>query len=408
MAAKTVYVELVAQTKKFNAGLKKADKGLSRTQKMVGGVSAAVIALGAVALRQVSREINAISAELDELAKTARALNTDFNFFEDLQFVMKRLGATGGVGVIKKTMLAVSKATAEAASGSAEYVDEFKALNIPVKEFIKLDPEAQFLALQNAYSTSAQGAREQNALQIIAGRGAKALLNVFAAQSEEVVGLIQQRRKLGGFSEEAGNLAEEFEDVKTNVEQVKRGLKDQLFLSLAPTFIAASKGMQRFVTWLREAGLVGPVVKGTIAAIVVAMGAATAASISLTVALLPISLAAVAIGAAIGGLIVGIGTLIVYWDDLKIAIRDFGDVAGPILDKVTAFGGEIFRVLGFGDDSSAARAAAAPAPVPAGISTSSVANTTVVQNYNISGMTAEQMESKARREAGAASRGKRR
>lgn len=412
MAGKVVYVELVAQVKKFNAGMKKADAALAKTKRAVGLVSAAIVAVGVIAFRQMGKAIGKISQELDELSKTARALDSDFKFFEDMQFVFKRLGATGGVGALKKTMLAVSKAAGEAATGSAEYVDEFKVLNLNVEKFNKLSPEARILALQDAYSKSNKSVSEQNALQIIAGRGAKQLLNFFSATTDEVDKLIEKRRELGGFTEEAGSLAESFEDVKANTEQAVRALKNEIFLTVGPAFKRAAETTQEFVIWLRETGLVGPVVVGFFSVLAGVMAVATAAMVALAIATLPISATMLAVGAAITGVSLAVGAMALYWDELAESIEYVLEKFN-LLDGAMKFGGQVLDFFGInpGTEGTPAGSRLAPSKVaPSAASLTapqSVSNASIVNNYSISGQTAEQMQREANRRTDAQRRGSR-
>jgi hypothetical protein len=391
MAAKLVYVELVAQTKKFAAGMKKADGALAKVKKSVALVSAAILAIGAIAIRGLIRELGNLSVELDNLAKTAKGLGVSFNFLEDMQFVFKRLGGKGGTEPMKKMFKTLNKATSEAASGSKEYVDVFKDLGVNQNEFIKLKPEAQILALHKAFQNSAKGTKEMAAMGDLLGRGFTANMPVFAATTDEFIELIELRRELGGFTEESGKLGEAYEDVKANIGQVKRALKDEVFKTFAPIMIKMGKATQEFFQWLDKTGLTVPILTTGLTVLVSLMGLAAAAGIALAVAFIPISAVAVAITAAITGMTLAIGTVIYYWDDLLISIRDFGDVAGPILDKITSFGGEVLAVLGFGDDELRARNAAAPTTPGLIGSRGSTTNSSSVVNIDASGMTPEQV-----------------
>jgi len=92
MATKTVYVELVAQTRKLNDGLKKADRQIGRTtqglKKMAGALA------GIFAVRNVTQAIKGTILDADELIKMARATGLSATEYERLAFVLKQLGAT--------------------------------------------------------------------------------------------------------------------------------------------------------------------------------------------------------------------------------------------------------------------------------------------------------------------------
>lgn len=409
-AGKTVYVELVAQTKKFNAGMQQANKGLGKLRATVGAASGAILALGAVALRSISNEISEMSKELDTLAKTAKALDVSFAFLEDMQFVFKRLGGDGGPATLSKMFKSLEKAAGEAASGSKEYVDTFATLGLDAQAFADLKPEEQVLAVHRAWQSSNKTTEQAAAMGDLLGRGWINNRAVFAASSAEFEELIAKRRELGGFTAEAGALAEQFEDVKTNTEQSIRALKNDIFLALAPTFKESAEQLSKFVSWLVKTGHAGTVVQAVVLGITVAMGAAAMALVALLVPLAVAAAPFLAIGAAVTAAIAGIGTLIYYWDDLKRSIRDFGDVAGPILDKVTNFGGEVLSFLGLGDNSAMAESSAAPARSRgrANSGQGPAAAPTVNNYYSIEGQTAEQMQRNADRRTNAQLRGGRR
>jgi hypothetical protein len=413
LAAKTVYVELVAQTKKFNAGLAKAEKRLGKTKAAVAAVSTAILAVGAVALRSLVRELENTAAELDEMGDAAKALQTKFAFLEDLQFIAKRLGSDeAGLGVIRNTMLAIDKAASEAASGSKQYTDEFAKLGLNAKEFIKLDPETRFLALRDAFAQSAKGAEELAALQIIAGRGAKGLLNVFGATREEFADLIKQRRAFGGFTEEGAELAGTLDDVWKNLDQIKRGLKDEVFRAFGPVLLEWYQGAQKFVLWLRETGYLVPILKVAVVGLVAVMAGALAALIAVGAALAPAALLASAsafgaIAVAVGAVGTALAVAVSYGKELINSIDYVFEKFRELKDN---FGGTVLKNLGFGGDASMAERAAwtTSAPVPSNLAGAGGNSTVIQNNISVEGQTAEQMQSDLRRRNDAQRRGKRR
>jgi len=406
-AAKVVYVQIVAQTKRFNAGMKKAEKGLARVKKAVGLVSAAVLVIGAVALHAVSRKINEISKELDSMAKAAKGLEVSFAFLEDVQFVFKRLGGDGSVGTMTKMFKSLEKATAEAMSGSKEYTDLFDLLNINAQEFGELKQEEKVLAIHRAWSKSNKTTEQAAAMGDILGRGWNKNRAVFAASSEEFTALIDKRRELGGLTAEGGALAETFEDVKANVEQAKRGISDQVFKAIGPTFIKAAEGAEKFFVWLQKTGMMGPIVASGVFLIATAMGAAATAGIALMIAIAPISLTMLAISGAVVAVGAGLATLAIYWDDLGIAIRDFGDVSGPIMDKLTEFGGQVLGFMGFGSDKQHADSMGrAPTKGRSAFGGGAASTSSTTVNVDARGMTPAQVQALIKQQEQKALRGK--
>jgi hypothetical protein len=316
-------------------------------KKGVALVSAAILAIGAVAIRGLVRELSSLSVELDKMAKTAKGLGVSFRFLEDMQFVFGRLGGDGGPQTMIKLFKSLGDATDEAAQGSAEYLDEFVKLRLDAKKFIKLKPEEQLIALHKAYQLSAKGTAEQAAMSALLGRGWVKNISVFAASTEELVRLIDKRRDLGGLTAESGALAETFEDVKRNVDQVKRGMSDKIFKAFAPAMIEMAKSTQTFFTWLSKTGLVVPVLKGSLVVLVSLMVGAAAALIVLAATVAGPALAAfgtfAALAAVIGGSFTYISTQV---DGLVWALKELC----VQVDKVRDFGGAVLEVLGFGSD----------------------------------------------------------
>ncbi len=407
-AAKTVYIELIARTKKFNAGLKNVDKKLSKTQKAVGAVSAAILAVGVLAIRGLVKELGELSIELDAMIKTSRGLGVSFEFLEDMQFVFARLGGDGSPEAINKMLIILAKATSDAADGMQLYVDEFEKLGINVDEFVKLRPEAQLFALKIAYGKTAKETKHLAAMGNILGRGFKKNLPVFAESTDEFIRLIGVRRELGGFTRDAALLAEVYDDLGVDIDQVARGMKNEIFISFGPTMIKIGEAAKSLSIWLRETGLAVPLLVTLFTVLATAMGFAAVASVALMLALTPISLLSLAITAAVVAMGLGIGTLIVYWDDLLISIRDFGDVAGPILDKITAFGGEVLGVLGFGSAGDVSNNAPAPIKIRGHAGRTGTTSQTIINNNYAPGQTPAQQRAEAKRQEQAALAGKRR
>jgi len=398
VAGKTVYIELVAQTKRFNAGMKKAEKGLARVKKAVGLVSAAIILVGVVALRAMSKQINEMSGELDKMAKAAKGLDVSFAFLEDVQFAFKRLGGDGGVATMTKMFKSLEKATAEAMSGSKEYTDLFDLLNINAKEFGELKQEEMVIALHRAWSKSNKTTEQAAAMGDILGRGWNKNRAVFAASTDEVLRLIDEGRKLGGFTADAGALAETLEDVKTNIEQAKRGLSNQIFLAVGPMFLDMARATQDFYTWLQKTGQMGNIFKGVMITLTAAILAAAGALIVMAAAFAgPALLAGFAAFGVFFGIAIAIGGAIAvitaHTDDLARSL----EYVGIKMDKIRDFGGEVLGVLGFGTDdeffSSGAFAGGggvAPKTVGGG-NTTRTSNSSTTVNVDARGMTAAQV-----------------
>ena len=410
-AAKTVYVELIARTKKFNSGLKKADKTLSKTRKGVAAVSAAILAVGAVAIRALVKELSELSKELDNMAKTSKGLGVSFEFLEDMQFVFKRLGGEAGPAQMVKLIGKLGDAATGASQGLMTYVREFENLGINTEEFLKLKPEAQLLALHIAYGKSAKSTQDMASMSLILGRSFKKNISVFAESTDEFVRLIELRRDLGGLSAESGKLAETFEDLKVNISQVTRDLKDEVFKQFAPTMIAMTAATEAFWKDLNRTGNAAEFVNGAMKVFATVMGAAAVAAIAVGIATFPVLGIFLLATAAITGLVLGLGTLITRWDELKTSVVDFFKSYNTMSrDFWEGFGGEVLQVLGFGDAGSAAnRAGAGPATIPRPpVSTGDVTTQTIINNNYAPGQTPAQQRAEAKRQEQAALAGKRR
>jgi hypothetical protein len=232
---------------------------------------------------------------------------------------------------------------------------------------------------------------------------------VFVANREEFADLIAQRRAFGGFTEEGAELANTLDDVWKNLDQIKRGLKDEVFRAFGPVLLEWYEGAQKFVLWLKESGYLVPILKGALITLVALMAGAAAALLAIGAILAGPALAAGAavfgaVAAAVAGVTAAITVAVTY-------AKELGDALEYVFGKMDAlrnFGGGILSKLGFGSDASFAERAAAPAPVPAAIASGTGSSTVIQNNITVEGKTAEQLQTDVRRRNEAQMRGKRR
>jgi len=305
MATKTVYVELVAQTKKLTDGLKKADRQIGRTtqglKKMVGALA------GVFAARKIAQVVKGTILDADELIKMARATGLSATEYERLAFVLKKLGATPttlkqGLGDLQLRLGDVGKL----------YDKFFRQIGLDPDKLRNTSPAQQIeLVLSALTKVENQAQRAAIAGRVLGEESSRQLLKVINAGATAIEdaahGFIPS---LAGKEQE--DQIEAMVDATTDLAQAWKAFKTQVILSAGP------EAMGKLIDQMSKLGeMVGGAVKNqdTLKLAWVGMGtAAVAALAAIAAALGPVGVAVAAIAA-------GITTIAVYWDDLGDAIK---------------------------------------------------------------------------------------
>jgi hypothetical protein len=387
-AAKLVYVELVAQTKKFNAGLKKADKGLAGMGKAVAAVSAAVIGLGVVMAKSFDNFLDKTAKRLDTIGKRAAGLNVPPNFIRELEFAF---GIIAGEKVDPvKSLNKIQEAIGFAGQGLKTYTDAFDLLGVSHKELENLKPEEQYLAVVFALQQMEDPNKRAVAGSALLSRNYKKLLPVFEASTGALEEQLQVAKDLGRNNDEVYGIAAAWNDVNQAIEFVKDTIGGAVFAEFGEQIV---EWKTQVVEWWKgladeeKAALIQKIITG-IKVAMVAVGAAMAIAAGVLLVLAaPLIVIAAKVALVIAG-IAAIGSAIyVMWRDSGKIIDEMKAAFAGLVDLLPDF---VKKKFGIDVSASSRAVGGTPAPRSAGTTNNNSTSTTVV-NIDATGMTENQV-----------------
>ena len=141
MALRTVYIELVADTKRLLSGFKKVDKKTSAMTRSFRRMGAALI--GIFGARALFRGFNQTLKSTEALIKTAKGVGFAANEYQRVAFAMAEVGVSAeslriGLGDLQKRL---------ANPGFAKF---YKQIGLTQKGLLQLDPNQQLEAVLQA------------------------------------------------------------------------------------------------------------------------------------------------------------------------------------------------------------------------------------------------------------------
>jgi len=232
MAAKVVFVELIAQTKKFNQGLQKSDKALSKTRKKVAALGAAITAIGTVAVAVFIRSLDELLTKADEVGKVAQKLNVPVQFVNDMRHIFSLAGADPLIfqKVLHQMGVFMGEAKKDPLGGSAK---EIESLGLNLKDFFALNPAEQFLAIRDAIDPT--NIQDMSVAQKLLGGDAEHLRIVLGQTNAEIRQGIEDARKYGGgMTAAATDVGAAWGDMKTRVDLFKKSAGSALLEAVEP------------------------------------------------------------------------------------------------------------------------------------------------------------------------------
>jgi hypothetical protein len=387
-AAKLVYVELVAQTKKFNAGLKKADKGLAGMGKAVAAVSAAVIGLGVVMAKSFDKFLDKTANRLDTIGKKAAGLNVPPSFLRELEHAF---GIIAGEKVDPvKSLTKIQEDIGEAALGTKTYSDAFLLLGMSYKDVENLKPEEQYLAIIFALQQMDDVNARAVAGNRLLGRSYKKLLPVIEDNTGALEAQLQEAKALGRTPDSVYDLAAAWNDVNAAIQFVKDALGDAIFAEFGAQIV---EWKTQAVEWWKgladeeKAALIEKIITG-IKVAMVAVGAAMAIAAGVLLVLAaPLIVIAAKVALVIAG-IAAIGSAIyVMWRDSGKIIDEMKAAFAGLVDLLPDF---VKKKFGIDVSASSRAVGGTPAPRSAGTTNNNSTSTTVV-NIDATGMTENQV-----------------
>lgn len=403
---KVVYVELVAQTKKFAAGMKKADAGLARVRKAATLTGAAIGAIAAVALRQVAREMDEVIQRWDDLDKAVAKTGLSLNALQDLEFLGGRAGAKGGLNALIKGFIQLDYALGQAdAAGLESYARMFDLIGINMKEFLTLTKDEKALVLLDALSEAPDHIRTLAGQTLLGGRVTKDMAAVLNMSKEQRMNILKESQALGRLKKEHTDLGARYKDNELAIERIKELLKSDIF---APFVEQAVKAQDAVIKWWKAASdeEKAKIVKGAImgikalmALVVVGLGAALVVAAPFLLIMAKVALVITGIGVLASGVYV----IFRDWNDIVEELTTgLSNLWQSLKDGARNFGGKVLELVGLGDDDSMAQAAAAGPSTYSGTTN----NNTTINNYSVAG--SNMVEKKIRENEAAGRRGNRR
>lgn len=253
MALPDVRVRVTADTDDFVRGVDRAESSVdglgtsanntrTRAQRLGTALRAAgkaatvfVAAAGAVTVG-ASRLVSNVTAEGDEIAKTARRLGVGAEALQELQFAAERSGVAQNT--LSMALQRMTRRVSEAAQGSGQAKDAIAEMGLSAEELGKMTPEKQLGVFADALSeVENSGDRTRLAMRLFDSEGVQ-LLNMLDDGSDGLNAYAEEARALGGImSDELVGGSEKFQDQMTNLRQAFSGLGNELAEKLIPVLV---------------------------------------------------------------------------------------------------------------------------------------------------------------------------
>lgn len=248
-------VSLVARTKKFIKKIKRAIRQVKKFSVSIKALSVRVgkmgLAFSAVALGGLALFVKKSFASLDALAKMSDVLGISASKLRGFQRAAELTGVT--TEGMNKAFIQLSKNIAEAATGTGEALDAFKALRLDVTKLVKLKPDEAMFAFAKALESIPGDIQRIGILSDVLGARQVRLSNLFAMGADNLREMVGEADRLFGtltrfdlFKIETAN------DLFADMLRSLRGLGDAVAVVFAaPVGVVADKLTNFFVN-LRE------------------------------------------------------------------------------------------------------------------------------------------------------------
>ena len=233
-AVGNLFVNLVANTQKFQAGMTKASKSVTSFAskfKSVAAGAAGLIGVGSVAgiATMIKRQLSAV----DATAKLSQQLGIQTEALVQLQHAADVTGA--GSKSMAAGLATMAKRLGEAARGSGAATAALKELGLSAKDLIRLTPDKQFIAIAKALKGIEEPARRNAIAANLFSKANMALLNTLALGEDGLKAMADEADRLGiTFSEFDAAKVEQANDAIDRVGKSFSGLFTTAAIKLAP------------------------------------------------------------------------------------------------------------------------------------------------------------------------------
>lgn len=243
-------------TRSMERGLRKVNRLLGKTTRMIKGAAAASLKFGGVALvagaALATRALNVVADAADSLAKRTRRIQFPIKEFQEWQFVAEQSGLT--TDEFDKSMEKFTKTIGEARSGTGTLFTILKKTNKPLLR--------QLQATNNAadafdiYIKAIRGTENQldkTALATAAfGRTGAKFLNITEQSAEAVKALRLEQRQNGVITKEQAEAAEAYNDAVNSLKRSLFGMLQQVIMPMLPAITETVRAWREWVISNKE------------------------------------------------------------------------------------------------------------------------------------------------------------
>jgi hypothetical protein len=373
MALKTVYVELVAETKRLNDGIRRAD---SQIKGFTTGIRRAGLALaGIFSARAMFRSFKGTILDKERLIDTANALGIATGEYEKLAYVIET-DLNAAVGTTDRAIRTLQSHLGQASKENKKLFAEF---GLDQKEIGRLSPSEQMMTVLRALSQIDDQAKKTSLTRRLFGRGASAeIMKVLNAGTEAIDKANETFKQFGTTfaSKEEEQRFKRMGDQFDKVETIWDRLKSKVTLGLL-----TDQNIRKVEEFSDKIAGVVKNVDMEKASWVALSGAVAAAAAAMISALGPF-------GIMVGAIAAATVTIVKNWEDLKRSVQWVNEKFGSFSKSIPQ------RAMDFVTGNQAP----APVMIPMDAKSRSVpAPSTITQNITIQGISFEQALSASRR-----------
>ncbi len=230
---------LEADIKDYKKGMRDAQKTTqSSTKKMDKSMAALAkrfVAWAAVVMvaRRAYRAFTQTMADVDALAKTADFLGMTTEALAGLELQGKLTGVS--MGNIQTSLMRMTRALGEAATGSKEYIEPFERINVDYKELLQMAPEQQMAEIAEGIAGLTTQTEQGAAAMEIFGRSGMRMLNLLRQGREGFEKAAKEAKEFGtAISRIDAAKIEAANDAITRAKEAAKGLGIAIAVSLSP------------------------------------------------------------------------------------------------------------------------------------------------------------------------------
>ncbi|MDK1103950.1 MAG: hypothetical protein QGD93_10110 [Actinomycetota bacterium] len=245
----SIIVNLVARTSLFDRKMRKSQTTVRSFGSTLKNVGATVLRFGAAAAAAgTAMAIGfafAVREELKLIDATAKLAKITGDTTEGILRLRHAAILSGSsAATLDKSLLKLSARLGEAKMGTGEATDALEALQLSVKELVKLRPSEAFLRIADAVRKLQTQAEKSSVVKDLFGRAGQDFLVMLDEGSEGVLKLGSRLSDLAIFTLKEAEAAERFNDAMTNITATMRGMLTNVVIRMAPALAAIAENFE--------------------------------------------------------------------------------------------------------------------------------------------------------------------